>query len=59
LPDEVYADPEVVAATHAAIRRHGNPPPMAQPTRAQLLAALGTAPEDAPADAAVGFGPTP
>jgi hypothetical protein len=40
LPDEVYADPAVVAATRAALRRQGDGPPPAQPTRAQLLAAL-------------------
>jgi 2-polyprenyl-6-methoxyphenol hydroxylase-like FAD-dependent oxidoreductase len=39
-PDEVYADPEVVACTRDALSRHGSGPPVAQPTRAQLLAAL-------------------
>jgi 2-polyprenyl-6-methoxyphenol hydroxylase-like FAD-dependent oxidoreductase len=39
-PDEVYADPQVVAATQAALQRYGSAPPVAQPTRAQLLAAL-------------------
>jgi hypothetical protein len=39
-PDEVYRDPEVVARTRAAIRVHGTAPPLAQPTREQLLAAL-------------------
>ena len=39
-PDEVYADPHVVASTHAVLQRHGSAPAMAQPTRAQLLAAL-------------------
>ncbi len=39
-PDEVYTDPHVVAATHAVLQRHGSAPAMAQPTRAQLLAAL-------------------
>ena len=39
LPDAVYADPDVVAATRAALHRHGNAP-MVQPTRVQLLAAL-------------------
>jgi hypothetical protein len=40
LPDEVYTDPEVVSATCGAIHRHGSGPPLIQPTRAQLLAAL-------------------
>ena len=39
-PDEVYTDPQVVACTHAVLRHHGGGPSMAQPTRAQLLAAL-------------------
>jgi hypothetical protein len=39
-PDEVYADPQVVAATQAALQRHGSAPPVAQPTRTQLLTAL-------------------
>jgi 2-polyprenyl-6-methoxyphenol hydroxylase-like FAD-dependent oxidoreductase len=42
LPDEVYCDPHIVAATRDAIRRHGSAPPMQQPTRDQLLAALAT-----------------
>ncbi len=41
-PDEVYSDPQVVAATRAAPSQHGSGPSMAQPTRAQLLAALAT-----------------
>jgi hypothetical protein len=40
-PDEVYRDPEVVARTRAAVRAHGTAPPLVQPTRDQLLAALG------------------
>jgi 2-polyprenyl-6-methoxyphenol hydroxylase-like FAD-dependent oxidoreductase len=40
-PDEVYTDPRVVASTLAVVH-HWNPPSMAQPTRAQLLAALAT-----------------
>ena len=32
--------PEVVACTQETLRRHGNAPPVAQPTRDQLLAAL-------------------
>jgi hypothetical protein len=39
-PDEVYTDPEVVACARDALSRHGSGPPVAQPTRAQLLAAL-------------------
>jgi 2-polyprenyl-6-methoxyphenol hydroxylase-like FAD-dependent oxidoreductase len=39
-PDEVYTDPQVVACTRAALQQHGSGPSMAQPTRAQLLAAL-------------------
>ena len=39
-PDEVYTDPQVVACTWEALGRHGSGPPVAQPTRAQLLAAL-------------------
>jgi hypothetical protein len=39
-PDEVYTDPQVVACTREALGRHGSGPPVVQPTRAQLLAAL-------------------
>jgi 2-polyprenyl-6-methoxyphenol hydroxylase-like FAD-dependent oxidoreductase len=39
-PDAVYTDPNVVARTHEVLRRHGSGPPMGQPTRGQLLAAL-------------------
>ena len=39
-PGEVYTDPEVVACTREALGRYGSGPPVAQPTRAQLLAAL-------------------
>jgi hypothetical protein len=39
-PDAVYTDPQVVAATRAVLRRRGSGPPVAQPTRAELLAAL-------------------
>ena len=39
-PGEVYTDPEVVARTRDAIRRHGSGPSMPQPTREQLLTAL-------------------
>jgi hypothetical protein len=43
-PDAVYADPQVVASTHTALRRHGSGPPVAQPTRDQLHAALASEP---------------
>ncbi len=39
-PDEVYRDPEVIERTRAANRAHGVGPPLAQPTRDQLLRAL-------------------
>ena len=39
-PDEVYTDPDVVASTRETLRRHGAAPPVAQPTRKQLLTAL-------------------
>ena len=39
-PDEVYTDPQVVACTRDAVSQHGSGPPVAQPTRAHLLAAL-------------------
>jgi hypothetical protein len=39
-PDEVYTDPDVVACTRQALGRHGGGPPVAQPTREQLIAAL-------------------
>jgi 2-polyprenyl-6-methoxyphenol hydroxylase-like FAD-dependent oxidoreductase len=39
-PDEVYTDPRVVACTHEVLRHRGSGPPVAQPTREQLLAAL-------------------
>ena len=39
-PEEVYTDPNVVACTRAALSQHGSGPPVAQPTREQLLAAL-------------------
>ena len=40
LPEEVYTDPDVVASTRETLRRHGGAPPVAQPTREQLLTAL-------------------
>ena len=39
-PDEVYADPDVVAVTRAALGEPHRALPMAQPSRDQLLAAL-------------------
>ncbi len=39
-PAEVYTDPDVVACTRETLRRHGAAPPVAQPTREQILAAL-------------------
>jgi 2-polyprenyl-6-methoxyphenol hydroxylase-like FAD-dependent oxidoreductase len=39
-PEEVYTDPHVVACTREALSRYGSGPPVAQPTREQLLAAL-------------------
>jgi 2-polyprenyl-6-methoxyphenol hydroxylase-like FAD-dependent oxidoreductase len=39
-PVVVYTDPQVVAATHTILRRHAGLPRLAQPTRAQLIAAL-------------------
>jgi hypothetical protein len=39
-PGQVYTDPDVVAATQKALRQHGAAPPVTQPTREQLAAAL-------------------
>jgi hypothetical protein len=39
-PGEVYTDPDVIACTQETLRRHGIAPPVAQPTREQLLTAL-------------------
>ena len=39
-PDDVYTDPDVVARTQDVLRSFGTAPPMAQPTRAELEAAL-------------------
>jgi hypothetical protein len=41
-PEEVYTDSRVVACTQEALRQRGNGPPMIQPSREQLLAALGS-----------------
>jgi 2-polyprenyl-6-methoxyphenol hydroxylase-like FAD-dependent oxidoreductase len=40
LPEEVYTDPQVVARTRAVLEQQETGPPMAQPTREELLAAL-------------------
>jgi hypothetical protein len=40
-PRDVYGDPEVVASTQQTLDQHKDDPPMPQPTRDQLLAALG------------------
>jgi hypothetical protein len=42
LPEEVYTDLRVVACTQGALSRRGHQPPMAQPSREQLLTALAT-----------------
>jgi hypothetical protein len=39
-PAQIYADPHIVAATHRTLRQHGGGLQMAQPRRADLLAAL-------------------
>ena len=39
-PGEVYTDPDVVARTQETLSRHSTAPPVAQPTREQLLTAL-------------------
>jgi hypothetical protein len=39
-PAEIYTDPSVVAATQDTLRRTRNGPPVEQPSRVQLLAAL-------------------
>lgn len=39
-PDEVYTDPDVIACTRETLRRLGATPPVAGPTREQLLTAL-------------------
>jgi 2-polyprenyl-6-methoxyphenol hydroxylase-like FAD-dependent oxidoreductase len=41
-PGDVYTDPHVVACTQQVLRQRGSGPPMTQPTRDQLLAALAT-----------------
>jgi hypothetical protein len=40
-PDEVYSDANVVACTRQAIGQQGGGPPVPQPAREILLAALG------------------
>ncbi len=39
-PGDLYTDPAIVARTREIIRGRGSGPPMTQPTRGQLLAAL-------------------
>jgi ATP dependent DNA ligase domain len=39
-PNEVYTDLHIVALTQEVLRHYGDRPPMVQPTREQLLAAL-------------------
>ncbi len=39
-PGQVYTDPDVVACTRETLSQHGAAPPVAQPTREQLLTAL-------------------
>jgi len=39
-PRRFYTDPHVVACTREALSRYGSGPPVAQPIREQLLAAL-------------------
>jgi hypothetical protein len=41
-PDARYTDPVIVARAHEVIGRHGRAPPLAQPSRDQLLTALGS-----------------
>jgi 2-polyprenyl-6-methoxyphenol hydroxylase-like FAD-dependent oxidoreductase len=41
-PEEEYTDPLIVARTHETLCEHGSGPQIVQPTREQLLAALGT-----------------
>ena len=40
-PDTIYTDPTIVARTHDVIRTRGGGPPITQPTREQLMTALG------------------
>jgi hypothetical protein len=40
-PADVYRDPEVVTRTRAAVEAHGSGPPISQPSRAELVRALG------------------
>jgi hypothetical protein len=40
LPDEVYTDPHVVACTRRATRHQRSAPPVPEPARERLLAAL-------------------
>jgi 2-polyprenyl-6-methoxyphenol hydroxylase-like FAD-dependent oxidoreductase len=40
LPEQVYTDPEVVTRVHGVLREHGSRPPITQPDRDRLAAAL-------------------
>jgi len=40
LPEEIYTDPQVVAGTRAVLEHQETGPPVAQPTREELLTAL-------------------
>ena len=42
-PGDFYTDPAIVARAREIIRSRGSAPPMTQPTRPQLLAALAPA----------------
>jgi hypothetical protein len=55
-PGDVYSDPHVVARTQEVLRQRGSGPPVAQPTRDQLLAALATPTSATPASAATTSG---
>jgi hypothetical protein len=41
LPEEIYTDPEVIASTRRVLATPGAVPPLVQPTRDELEAALG------------------
>jgi len=41
-PEQEYSDPRIVARTHDTLREHGSGPPIDQPSREELLAALNT-----------------
>jgi hypothetical protein len=41
LPEEIYTDPEVIASTRRVLATPGAVPPLVQPSRDELEAALG------------------